>query len=57
LGDQILKNFDVTIGSCGMPDIGAQVRNDERRPSAKTLSYIGVYVFGSGAFGDKPEER
>lgn len=53
LRHQILENLDVAVGRGGVPGSEIDVRRVQRRRSAKALSHIGVYVNGSGAFGDK----
>ena len=61
LGHQILENFDVAVGSGGVP---GSVRSDLHWEDSEVtirrgLSHIGVYVNGSGAFGDKsrPDDK
>ena len=56
LRHKILENFDVAIGSSGMPGSEVYVRRVHRW-QRKTLSHMGVYVNGSGAFGDKARPK
>ena len=55
LEHQILENFDLAIRSRGMPGGWVQIRRIQM--AINRDSHIGVYVNGSGAFGDKAKDK
>lgn len=58
LGHQVLENLDVAIGGGSMP--GSVIMSSKRIKDAKSAgdrSHIGVYVYGSGVFGDKARPK